>query len=329
MIPPGTPEPTLADHWAALVSAALLGTDRRPPPPAPAALGSWPSGPDEPTALGSWSSGPDEPLAPTAPPGRAPHSGDDATDVLDQVAALTVMRRAGIRAEPAPPMLQACDPDERPVCPPAAARRLGELLEAWPVLVDEWLERLDEAGHRLPPEHVAALLAGHRVDPARRARVASAAGPLAQWITDLFPELLAPRRAAVAPTHRRSNGTAPGGAARGLASGQVTAPDPVADAPGDLSPDLVPLLAVDADELARALVEGLDRGRWLPRHRPLLARLVCRVDPAALPRLVDALGGEVRTPSAVHLAADLADLARTRADMLAELTAPNAEEPSE
>ena len=297
---------TWEDHWAQLVAAALLGTDRRPPPPPPPG-----------------------PLAELLDelegqaPGGASEPTDEAVRLLSQVATVTAARRAGLRPRPAPAPLPACPPAAVPVCPPAAGRRLAELLEAWPMLVDEWLAALMAGGWRLPEEHVVTLLARFRADPRRRALVVKAAGPLADWLAELFPELLAPRRPA--------------------RPAQVQAAVDAEAAP-PLPPDLAPLLELEPAELASTLVEGLAQGRWIHRHRPLLVRLVGAVDPARLAVLVAGLAeassvagsspgsgsagaagwSARRRSAAADLLDDLVVLARTRLDMLAELTPTDA-----
>ena len=130
---------TLAEHWGALASVGLLGTDRRPAPePPPGAL---------------------RDLLQADPPA------DHAESVLAQVAAVAAARRAGVR--PAPPLAspEPCPPDERPLCPPAALRRLFELLDTEPVLLDEWLALAAAGGFRVAPDAAVALLARYRHDP--------------------------------------------------------------------------------------------------------------------------------------------------------------------
>jgi hypothetical protein len=157
---------TVGEYWNALVTASLLGTDRRDPP--------------EP---------PDGPLAdlvhdavrPT-PSGR----------MLAAVAACTVARRAGVRPRPPVARLAPPDPDGRPVVPPAAARRWRQVVTTWPVLEDEWLGTVAARGWRLPPDVLVGLLHRHRTDRARRALVLQLAGPAGGWIVDHLPELAAP-----------------------------------------------------------------------------------------------------------------------------------------
>jgi hypothetical protein len=153
---------SMEEHWQELVTAALLGTDRRDPPP-----------PAEPIA---------DLVADTvreAPSER----------MLAQVAACTAVRRAAFTPGPALPQLAPPDIDERPVCPPAAVDRWGHLSVSWPVLEDEWAVLLLRHGWRLAPELVPTLLRRHRNDALRRARVLVAAGPLAPWLVDLVPDL--------------------------------------------------------------------------------------------------------------------------------------------
>jgi hypothetical protein len=255
-----------ADTWAGLLGAAVLGTDRRPLPEPP------------------------EGLLPDALVQRA---GDDATRLLDRAAALTAARRAGCTPDPAPPPLPLCPDDDRPPCPPVAARRLAELLEAWPMLVEEWLLALGDAGCRLPPEHAVALLERFRADPARRALVERAAGPLAAWLVERFPRRLAARRPPAGTTIGPGT-SGPGGPA-------------VAELPGDLAA----LLDRSPEELADVIVRGLAEGRFVARHRPVLATFVCHLARPALVVLAAALEQQA-DPRAALLAGDLAALARTR-----------------
>ena len=260
---------TLAEHWGALATAALLGTDRRPPP-AP------PPGPiaDVLDSLG--------PL-------------DDAEATLTQVVALTAARRAGLR--PAAPVatLQTAAPDGRPGCPSAAVRRLPELLQHWPMLVGEWLGLVERAGFRLPPEHLVALLRRERSDQAGRALVVRVAGPLAEWLAALFPELEAQPKA--------SGATASG-------------------APVPLPVDLAALVAAPPDRFVAGVVAGLESGMFANRHRALLVAVVVAVDPSYLSPLVAALDRAAPRPESVNLAHTLAALAHARAAMICELDEP-------
>jgi hypothetical protein len=263
---------TLSDHWDALTSAALLGTTRRAAPPPPAG-----------------------PLADLAARRVAPSA---AESVLDAAAALVAVRRGGVRPGPLVDRLVPCPPDARPICPSPAALRLHDIIATWPVLVDEWLTCLLDAGWRLPPELAVLLLSGARRDPNRRARVVAAAGPLATWLAELFADL------------------APLGGRGSSASG----PDGGVDVSGlDLPPDLDAMRRLDATTLATALGDGLGSAAFANRHRPLLVKLICTVPPAHLPVLASALGRAVGHASTMGLAVSLADLASTRHAMIEEL----------
>jgi hypothetical protein len=207
---------------------------------------------------------------------------DHAESVLVQVAAVAAARRAGLRPSPAVTLPEPCPVDERPLCPAAASRRLFELLDAHPELVDEWLVIVEAGGFRLTPEVAVALLGRYRTDESRRAGVARSAGPLADWVTDQFPSRLAPRRGAVA------------------------VPPPL---PADFA-----AATIAAPEVASAFVADVvaDRAR-VRRDQPLLVRVIAAVDPASLPIHIAALderaarGGET-TPFVLALL----DVARTR-----------------
>lgn len=157
---------TIADQWATLVSAALLGTDRRPAPPAP------------PGPLATVCAGIDD--------------DDDAVATLHQIAAITAMRRGGVQPSAPLPRLVPAPHDPRPECTAAAVERLHDLLVQWPQLVDEWLALLERSGRRLPPDAAVDLLGRWRNDPRRRVAVERAAGAVTTWLTELFPDQLGP-----------------------------------------------------------------------------------------------------------------------------------------
>jgi hypothetical protein len=156
-------------NWQAVLSAALIGSERAVVPPPPGA-----------------------PVPPADPAGA----------LLDHAALLTVARRAGQLAGSAePPEPAAADP--RPAVSAAAGRRLRRILggEAAPAegggaLLHEWLTAVTERGLRPPPQYLPALLdrarrvAASNPDPdeARlRGLVAAAGGPRAAWLAGLNP----------------------------------------------------------------------------------------------------------------------------------------------
>ena len=157
------PAADLDAYWRDLVTAALLGTDRREPP--------------------------------TPPPGLIADLVDDAvrpdgaSRMLAAVGAVATARRAGFVAGPAAPALQPPDADHRRPCSPAAVTTWREVVGEWPVLEDEWVLTVIEQGLRLSPDMVTELLFRHRRDVVRRARVAIAAGPIAAWLTEHVPAL--------------------------------------------------------------------------------------------------------------------------------------------
>jgi hypothetical protein len=153
---------TLADHWAELVTVAMLGTDRRDPPDPP----------------GSIADLVDDTVR-TTPSGR----------MLAQVAAVVAARRAGVLPAPPVPRLDGPPGDPRPIVPEAAIDRWHHVATSWPVLEDEWMLTVVAGGWRLAPELAPAVLRRHRRDPVRRARAVAAIGPSAAWLVDLSPEL--------------------------------------------------------------------------------------------------------------------------------------------
>ncbi|MEV7014443.1 DUF5691 domain-containing protein [Streptomyces sp. NPDC093991] len=157
---------SLPDRWEELVTAALLGTDRRTPP------GVAP-GPQAPSAL------------------------------LDAAAAATVRRRAGLRpARPAERLRPAPEDPRRPL-PPAAARRLASLLADRPgasgggrrgtapdlmELLPQWLQAANAHGYAAPPQALPALLDAARGRTDLRPAALRFAGPRALWLARLNPD---------------------------------------------------------------------------------------------------------------------------------------------
>ena len=162
--------PSLDEHWAELVTSALLGTDRRDPPPPPA--------------------------GPVADLVDDTVRTDPASRLLADVGALAAARRAAFVPGPPVVLLQPPEPDDRPWCSPASVATWREIAGEWTVLEDEWVVTLVEQGLRLPPDALVELLLRHRGDAVRRARVALAGGPLARWLVDHVPTLAATTGAA-------------------------------------------------------------------------------------------------------------------------------------
>ncbi|MFF3555620.1 DUF5691 domain-containing protein [Streptomyces tsukubensis] len=161
-------EPTGTVLWEELVTSALLGTDRRPPPAA------------------------------VAKPG-----GDAPTALLDAAAVLTVRRRAGLRpARPAEPP-EPAPADTRPALPEAAHRRLGQLLAdraapsaggrrgAAPDLTEllpQWLATANGHGYRSPAALLPALLDAARARADLRPQALAFAGVRGLWLARFNPE---------------------------------------------------------------------------------------------------------------------------------------------
>ncbi|MGW1541108.1 DUF5691 domain-containing protein [Streptomyces sp. NPDC002309] len=157
-----------AASWEVLVTTALLGTDRRTPPP--------------------WASA----------PGR-----DAPGALLDAAAAETVRRRAGLRpARPAARPEPAPEDPRRPL-PAAAARRLALLLADRPgvsgggrrgtapdlmELLPQWLALANAHGYAPPPEALPALLDAARGRTDLRPAALTFAGPRALWLARLHHE---------------------------------------------------------------------------------------------------------------------------------------------
>jgi hypothetical protein len=269
----GGPAVGIRESWEQLVAAAMLGTDRRNPPTAA------------------------DPIADVVDDTvRASPS----ERMLAQVAATVAVRRAGLLPGPSRPAVAGPDPDDRPVCVPAAADRWHHLISSWPVLEDEWILTLITNGWRLPPDLVPEVLARHRSDPIRRARAELACGPLAAWLVGHLPEL----------------------SARGATGSR---PDPSADEIAELPwlpipPDLEPLLTADGTAVARQLAVAIDGGAFAHAHRAVLVNLVARMRPDALGQVASALEAIDGMSVGFALASVLADLARTRQRLLDELS---------
>ncbi|GHJ35061.1 DUF5691 domain-containing protein [Streptomyces sp. TS71-3] len=152
--------------WEDLVTAALLGTDRR------------------------------------RPPVRA-RDGDPAAGLLDAAAAHTLRRRAGMRPAPAAPLPHRAAPDDRPPLPPAAVHRLAMLLADRPgtgsggrrgsapdllELLPQWLRTANAQGYAAPPHLLPALLDAARARTDLRRQVLTFAGPRALWLARLNPD---------------------------------------------------------------------------------------------------------------------------------------------
>ncbi|WP_030562278.1 DUF5691 domain-containing protein [Streptomyces aureocirculatus] len=151
--------------WEELVTAALLGTDRRTPPV-------------------------------TVPGREAPAA------LLDAAAVQTVRRRAGLRAAPAAERPAPAPADPRPPVPAAARHRLAALLADHPhagggrrgtspdlmELLPQWLALANDRGYAPPPELLPALLNAARGRTDLRPQALAFAGPRAQWLARLNPD---------------------------------------------------------------------------------------------------------------------------------------------
>ncbi|WP_234899901.1 DUF5691 domain-containing protein [Streptomyces filamentosus] len=152
--------------WEELVTSALLGTDRRPPPGTRGAA-----------AAGA---------------------------LLDAAARQALRRRAGLRPGPAAALPERAPDDPRPPLPEAARRRLDRLLagRAAPAppggrrgtapdlaeLLPQWLAMADERGYKAPPASLPALLDAARARTDLRPRALALAGPRGLWLARLNPE---------------------------------------------------------------------------------------------------------------------------------------------
>ncbi|MFJ6084083.1 DUF5691 domain-containing protein [Streptomyces sp. NPDC092369] len=170
-----TPTHTSAPNlWEELVTAALLGTDRRTPP-----------GHGQGHGRGH------------GPVRQAPVA------LLDAAAVETVRRRAGLRPAQAAPRPEQAPPDSRPALPAAAARRLAMLLADRPgtggggrrgtapdlmELLPQWLAAANARGFGAPPQVLPALLDAARGRTDLRPAALTFAGARAVWLARLNPD---------------------------------------------------------------------------------------------------------------------------------------------
>lgn len=163
---PAAADTPVAGVWEELVTAALLGTDRRPP-------------------------------AGGAPGREAPVA------LLDAAAVETVRRRAGLRPAQAARRPEPASEDPRPPLPARAARRLAMLLADRPgtggggrrgtspdlmELLPQWLAAANARGYAPPPQALPALLDAARGRTDLRPAVLEFAGSRALWLARLNPD---------------------------------------------------------------------------------------------------------------------------------------------
>ncbi|MFC8091714.1 DUF5691 domain-containing protein [Streptomyces sp. NPDC057301] len=162
---PSVPVDSPPSAWEELVTAALLGTDRRTPP--------------------GCAPGQEAPLA-----------------LLDTAALETVRRRAGLRPARAAQRPRPAPEDPRPALPPAATRRLAMLLTDRPgvgggrrgtapdlmELLPQWLATANDRGFAPPPHLLPALLDAARGRTDLRPAALTFAGPRAVWLARLNPD---------------------------------------------------------------------------------------------------------------------------------------------
>ncbi len=215
--------------------------------------------------------------------------------LLQQVAACVAMRRAGIVPAPPAAPLDLPPPDQRPTTPPTAAATWQRIVDDWPILEDEWLLTIVATGRRLAPELIEPLLTRHRADAVRHARAVLAAGELGEWLITQLPYLAVRSPKPPSIDH------------------VVSLPDLA------VSPPLAALLTAPPEAAATALSASFHGGQVGASLRGVLTNLVARILPTSL--LIVAAALEAVDPSlpSIGIALALADLARLRHTMLAEL----------
>ena len=155
-----------SSSWSEVLSAALVGTDRRP----------------------------------VAPEAAGPEADDPAQALLRQAMALTVPALTGAppaRYQGALPGPAPSDP--RPLISPLVQLRLRTLLDAYPKYLGEWLAAVQVSGHRLPSAALPALLDAGRTDTTLRPALAQVLGPRGQWLAGQNADWRYLRRESVGP----------------------------------------------------------------------------------------------------------------------------------
>lgn len=289
-------EVDLDAYWEQLLTTALLGVERREPPPPP-------HGPVGEVVADAFDTG-------------------AAARLLTEVAVTAAVRRAAFVPDRPVPMLAPPAHDPRPECPPAAVETWRRVRDDWPVLDDEWVVTAIIHGWRIPAEVAVVLLQSSRRDPPRRERARAATGPMADWLLEHVPGLGAPpQRARTAARGAAANDPAGSGAPDDASSDGVARA--VLDLPElAMPPDLAELLDADVDHVVGRLVPDFEAGRIGAAHRPVLINFVARCRPDVLTGLADRLDQLDRWSASAATGVALADLARLRSRMLAELAPP-------
>jgi hypothetical protein len=228
-----------ADEWTALVSTAVVGIDRRLPPPPDPGWAAW-AGSDDP-----------------------------AVALLDRAAAVVVARRAGARPDPVPEAtLPSAPADPRPACPAACAARLGRILGGeHDLLLAEWLDRCESAGVQLPWASLPTLLLRGRRTSELDVVVRRVAGGRAAWLADVLPELGVRSQPA-----RRASAPVATGAGPDVWGRPPTIADSGAAVAGIVQVFVDGLATWAVAPQLRRMVSALDQ-RWLPTMVVELSRL--------------------------------------------------------
>ena len=142
---------TYADSWSDLVSTALVGTSRRPLPPA-------------------------------ADHAETP-SGDPAARLLERAALAAIQRRAGQRPSPPPAPPPAPAPEETaPYLDGPALKRLNTILDTRRVFLAEWLHYAAATGKLLPPEYLPDVLSHAKGNTIAARALTRVGGARARWL---------------------------------------------------------------------------------------------------------------------------------------------------
>lgn len=146
----------------ALLSTAVLGTDRRSPPIPPTAVGAGGHRTDEPPI-----------------------------DMLDQAALAAALTRAGRTSTVAETAVTA-PAESSPYAPPRAVELLGVLLdtppvarEVWPDLLERWLDTAADRGVLVPPPMLPAVVAAGGRSPRLRPALRRSWGRRGDWLAEV------------------------------------------------------------------------------------------------------------------------------------------------
>ncbi|MCF8605793.1 DUF5691 domain-containing protein [Gordonia sp. HY442] len=263
------PSPAAVAAWSdELLSAAVLGTDRRPAPTPPPGLGTG---------------------DPDLDPAQALLAQASLAAAIDR-AGRTAVRATAISAAPA---------EHQPLAPPRAVQVLRMLIETPPsppdmrfALVDRWLTTAAAQGVRLPAGQLPVLLALAGTRPELKPALRSAWGERGQWLATLTDTPSSPRPSPQAPPTGVRNGLGERWAAMPARTKEQTLNELRTGLSGADEPFLEGCLdekSARVRDAARSLLRSLPTSRYSQRMAQRLHSLVTIEHPGVVRRLA-ALG---------------------------------------